>query len=149
MVDLLADKLIFRPLKEIFEFVSMPENDFLWQYGTLASARIPGASAESGSFFRSIGHFMGRRFEGTFEITEYEYCRKYGYKSLSGPISSQTLYIFDIFGGGVKISVSTHASTANLIKVNEKILQKQMKRQLKENLEMLKNVLETPVSAMI
>ena len=90
---------------------------------------------------------MGHRFEGTYEITEYEYCRRYGYKSLSGPISSQTLYTFDIYGKGAKISVSTHASVANLIKVNESILQKQMKRQLKENLEMLKGILEAPIGA--
>ena len=31
---------IYRPLKQVFAFVATPENDFQWQYGTLASTQI-------------------------------------------------------------------------------------------------------------
>ena len=142
MISLDSNKLIYRPIKEIFEFISATENDFQWQYGTLASGQITEGVARVGAFFRSIGHFMGRRMESTFEITEYEPARKYGFKSLSGPIHSQTLYTFEITGGATKINVSMQASAVNLLQVPEGMLEKQMKKQLKENLEMLKNILE-------
>lgn len=82
MINLASDKLIYRPVKEIFDFISTAENDFQWQYGTLASAQISEGVVGVGAFFRSIGHFMGHRMESTFEITDYEPARKYGLSPL-------------------------------------------------------------------
>jgi len=142
MIRFDSNKLIYRPVKEIFEFITASENDFQWQYGTLASGQISEGAARVGAFFRSIGHFMGRRMESTFEVTEYEPARKYGFKSLAGPMHSQTLYTFEVTGGGTKVNVSTQASAVHLIQAPEGILEKQMKKQLKDNLAMLKNILE-------
>src|SRR5574341_479280 len=89
MIHLNLNKLIYRPIREIFDFISTPENDFQWQYGTLASAWTSESAKRVGASFRSIGHFLGRRTESTYEITDYEPIRKYGFKSLSGPRSEQ------------------------------------------------------------
>jgi uncharacterized membrane protein len=142
MINLNMSTMIYRPIGQVFDFMSAPENDFLWQYGTLASARISEGVGNIGTFFRSIGHFMGRRVESTFEVTEYEPSKKYGFKSLSGPLHSQTSYSFEIAGGSTKITVSTQASAVNFLQVGDGILEKKMKKQLKENLAMLKNLLE-------
>jgi hypothetical protein len=85
---------------------------------------------------------MGRRTESTFEITDYEPVRKYGFKSLSGPMQSHTLYTFEMTGGGTRINVSMQANAVNIFKADEGLLEKQMKKQLKENLDMLKEILE-------
>lgn len=122
--------------------MSSPENDFQWQYGTLASARISNGAGNTGTFFRSIGHLMGRRVESTFEVTEYELNKKYGFKSLSGPLQSQTSYAFEMVEGSTKITVSTQANMVNSLQMAEGILEKQMRKQLKENLAMLKDLLE-------
>ncbi len=143
MINLASDKLIYRPVKEIFDFISTAENDFQWQYGTLASAQISEGVVGVGAFFRSIGHFMGHRMESTFEITDYEPARKYGFKSLSGPVQSHTLYTFELANGATKINVSTDASAINLFHIDEAVLAKQMKKQLREDLAMLKEILET------
>ena len=142
MINLISNKLIYRPIKQVFDFISIPENDFQWQYGTLKSAQISEGSIGVGTFFRSIGHFMGRRIEGSFEVTEYEPNKKYGFKSLSGPLHSQTSYTFELAGGGTKVNVSTQASATNVFQSDEGILEKKMKKQLKENLTLLKNILE-------
>jgi hypothetical protein len=86
---------------------------------------------------------MGRRVESTFEVTEYELNKKYGFKSLSGPLQSQTSYAFEIIEGSTKITVSTQANMVNSLQMAEGILEKQMRKQLKENLAMLKALLET------
>ena len=85
---------------------------------------------------------MGRRIQGTFEVTEYEPNKKYGFKSLSGPLHSQTLYTFELAGGGTKVNISTQASATNVFQSDEGILEKKMKKQLKENLALLKDILE-------
>ena len=143
MINLASDKLIYRPIKEIFNFISTPENDFQWQYGILESAQISEGAAKVGSFFRSIGHFMGRRIENTFEVTEYELNKKYGFKSHSGPMYSRTLYTFEIENGATKINVSTQASQVNSsLQPDGGVLEKRMKKQLKDNLTLLKDIME-------
>jgi hypothetical protein len=147
MINLNGSTLIYRPIRQIFDFMSTPENDFQWQYGTLASARISEGASNVGTFFRSIGHLMGRRILSTFEVNEYELNKKYGFKSLCGPLNSQTSYTFEIANGSTKITITTQANVVNFFQMDEAILEKKMKKQLKENLTMLKDFLEgEPVS---
>ena len=86
---------------------------------------------------------MGHRIQSTFEVTEYEPNSKYGYKSLSGPLQSYTSYAFDIAKGYTQVRLSMQANVINSMDLNENILEKKMKKQLKENLAMLKEILES------
>lgn len=86
---------------------------------------------------------MGYRSQSTYEITEYEPNRKYGFKSLSGPLQSFTTYTLNIGKGCTQIDMSLQANAVNVIDLNENVLQKKMKKQIKENLAMLKSILET------
>ncbi|HEY6072088.1 MAG TPA: hypothetical protein VIV15_01565, partial [Anaerolineales bacterium] len=90
MIDLSISTMIYRPIGQVFDFMSTPDNDFEWQYGTLASKNISEDPGRVGTQFQSVGHLMGRRNLSTFEVTEYEPNKKYGFKSLSGPLLSQT-----------------------------------------------------------
>jgi hypothetical protein len=143
MINLHMSVLVYSPVAQVFDFVSTPENDFQWQYGTLASTTLSQGGGHSGTFFRSIRHLVGRRVEGTFEVTLYEPNRKYGFKSLSGPLNSQTSYTFEMVDGSTRISLSTQARVVNSLRVDDAILEKGMKKQLKEDLAMLKALLET------
>lgn len=142
MINLSMNTIIYSPVRRVFEFVSTPENDFQWQYGTLASSRLSGGANTIGSFFRSVGHIMGRRAQGTFEVTEFEQNRKYGFKSLTGDLHSQTSYTFEIANNSTKVNVSTQANLGKSSQTDERILEKRMKKQLKENLKLLKDLLE-------
>jgi uncharacterized membrane protein len=147
MINLNTNTIIYRPVRQVFDFVSTPENDFQWQYGTLASSRLSGDVNAIGTFFRSVGHLMGERVQGTFEVTEYEPNRKYGFKSLSGPLHSQTSYTFEIANGSTQVNVLTQANIDKSSQIDERILEKKMKKQLKENLKMLKELLEEPAAS--
>jgi hypothetical protein len=142
MINLDISTIIYRPVRQVFDFVSTPENDFQWQYGTLATASLSEGVSKIGTFFRSIGHLLGRRVQGTFEVTEYELNRKYGFKSLSGPLHSQTSYTFEMANGGTRINISTRANVVDFFQMDERILGKKIKKQLKENLILLKDLLE-------
>lgn len=145
MFHLEMSTMIYRPVNQVFDFVSTPENDFQWQYGTLATARLSKGISKIGTFFRSIGHLLGRRNLSTFEVTEYEPNREYGFKSLSGPMHSQTLYTFEMADGGTRITISTRAHVANFFQMDERIFGKKIKKQLRENLILLKDLLEEKV----
>jgi uncharacterized membrane protein len=142
VINLLSSVTIYRPINQVFEFMSCSENDFQWQYGTLSSARISEGATRVGSFFRSNGHLMGRRNHSTFEITEYEANETYGFTSVSGPVDSHTVYSFGVVPDSTKIDISTQVSTLNLPGIHEGVLEKHLKKQLRENLAMLKGILE-------
>jgi Polyketide cyclase / dehydrase and lipid transport len=142
MINLISSTLIERPVKQVFDFVSTPENDFQWQYGTLATASLSKGSHTMQTFFRSIGHLLGRRNLSTFEVTEFEPNKKYGFKSLSGPFHSQTSYVCELANGNTKITISTQVNVVNFFHMDEGFLEKRMKKQLEENLAMLKDLLE-------
>jgi len=142
MINLNVSTTIYRPVRQVFDYVSMPENDFQWQYGTLATANLSDAMGAIGALFRSIGHLMGRRVLSTFEVTEYEPHTKYAFKSVSGPLNSVTCYTFEMIDGCTKVNVTTHANIVNSFHINEALLEKRMKKQLQENLTLLKTLLE-------
>ena len=143
MININSSTLIYRPIKRVFEFISTPENDFQWQYGTLASAQVTEGMAKVGTAFRSVGHLLGHRSQSTYEVTEYEPNRKYGFKSLTGPLNSFTSYTFNIAKGCTQVDMSLQANAVNLMDLNENVLEKKMKKQIKENLAILKNILES------
>ena len=142
MINIISSTHIYQPIKKVFDFISNPENDFQWQYGTLSSINTSEIVAEMGACFQTTGNFMGHRIQSTFEVTEYDLNKKYGFKSLSGPLQSYTSYSFDIARGYTQITLLTQANVVNFIELNENILEKKLKKQLKENLAMLKNLME-------
>ncbi|HET9912293.1 MAG TPA: SRPBCC family protein [Anaerolineales bacterium] len=142
MISFDLNTLIYRPLTQVFAFVATPENDFQWQYGTLASTQISAGTVGLGTLFHVVGHVMGLRIESTYEVTVFEPNKRYGFKSVSGPVASHTLYTFATTEAATKISLSTEANPGDLFKPNNAIVVKRFKKEYKENLAMLKSVLE-------
>src|SRR5689334_16160565 len=120
---------IYRPLQQVFRFVATPENDFQWQYGTLASSQISEGEIGLGTVFRTVSHVMGHRIESVFEVTEFEPNKRYGFQSQSGPMASQTLYTFEVMGGCTKINISTHIQPGELLKPDNTATEKKVKKQ--------------------
>jgi hypothetical protein len=70
-MHIISSTFIYRPIKQVFEFISIPENDFQWQYTTLASTRLSGGVG-LGTCFQSVSNFMENRIQSTYEVNEYE-----------------------------------------------------------------------------
>jgi hypothetical protein len=134
---------IYRPLQQVFAFVITPENDFHWQYGTLMSSKISEGEMALGSLFRVVGHCMGWRMESVYEVTEFEPNKRYGFKSLSGPMDLSTLYTFEILKRSTKICISAQISLGEPFKSNPMNAERTIKKEYRENLALLKEILES------
>lgn len=134
---------IYQPLGKVFSFVIKPENDFHWQYGTLMSAQISHGEIGVGGLFRVVGHFMGRRFESVYEVTELESNKKYGFRSKSNLIESYTLYTFDVIKGSTRVTAFAQIEPGSAWTSSEAVIAKTIKKQYRENLALLKDVLQT------
>ncbi len=98
-----------------------------------------------GTLFSSFGHFMGRRIQSTFEVTDFESNKSYGFKTFSGPIQLQSSYKFKTVDRGTNLVVSTQVSPGGFFKLVDPIVARVAKKQFKENLAKLKDLLETSV----
>lgn len=143
MIFINISTLILRPVWEVFDFITEPENNSQWQYGSLESVQISEGNTKPGTLFSSFGHFMGRRIQSTFEVTEFESNKSYGFKTFSGPIRLQTSYQFEAVDSGTNLVVSTQVIPDGFFKLVDPIVARAAKRQFKENLVKLKELLET------
>jgi hypothetical protein len=142
MIHFDLNTMIYRPLTQVFAFVATPENDFQWQYGTLSTAQISHGEIGMGTLFRAVGHLLGRRIDVMYEITVFEPNRRYGFQSVSGPVDSNMLYTFEMVSKGTKVAFFMQTDPKDAFKSDGAIAVKRFKKQYKENLAMLKSVLE-------
>ncbi len=145
MISININTLILRPVWEVFDFIANTENNSLWQYGSLESVQISEGGVRVGTLFSSFGHFMGRRIQSTFEVTDFESNKSYGFKTLSGPVQLQASYTFEAVDHGTNLAVSTRVSPDGFFKLVDPIVTRVAKRQFKENLAKLKDLLEARV----
>ena len=143
MITFNVSALILRPIGDVFDYVATPGNNSKWQYGSIASVQISEGKMRVGTLFSSFGHFMGRRIQSTFEVTEFEFNKNYGFKTLSGPVQMQSHYKFNAVERGTNVFVSTQANPGGFFKLVDPIVARIAKTQFKENLTVLKKLLET------
>jgi len=143
MISINAKTLILRPIWEVFDFIATPENNYKWQYGSLESVQITEGRKTIGTVFSSLGHFMGRRIQSTFQVTEFISNKNYGFKTLSGPIQLKTSYSFKAVDHGTTVVVTTQVSPDGFFKLVDPVVARVAKLQFKENLAKLKKLLET------
>jgi len=96
-----------------------------------------------GTVFSSFGHFMGRRIQSNFEVTEFEANKSYGFETISGPIQLQTSYGFEALSLGTNVIVSSLINPGGLFNLVDSVVARVTKKQFRENLTMLKELLET------
>ena len=143
MISINLTVLILRPIWEVFDFITNPANNSKWQYGSLESVQLSSGDMQVGTLFSSIGHFMGRRIQSDFEVTEFETNKSYGFETISGPIQMQTSYNFEVVDHGTNVVVSSLINPGGFFKLIDSIVAKVAKKQFKENLTTLKGLLET------
>jgi len=142
MISINISTLILRPVWEVFDFIATPENNSQWQFGSLEAVQISVGELQVGTLFSSFGHFMGRRIQSNFEVTEFETNQSYGYETISGPIQLQTSYSFEAVEHGTRVIVSSLINPGGFFKLVDPIVARVARKQFQENLTKLKEFLE-------
>jgi len=143
MISINLNALILRPVWEVFDFITNLENNPQWQYGSLESVQLSSGAMQVGTVFSSFGYFMGRRIQSDFEVTEFETNKSYGFDTISGPIQLQASYSFEALNRGTNVIVSSLINPGGFFKMVDPIVTRVARKQFKENLTRLKEILET------
>jgi uncharacterized membrane protein len=143
MVKVEVSAVINRPVEEIFEYISNPENDSQWQSGVLESNEISKGPMGVGTTTREVRKFLGREMESTFEVTEYEPNQIIKQKSTSGPMALDISMAFASVEGGTKVTLGGEGDSGGFFKLADPLVSRMAKRQLEADVANLKDLLES------
>ena len=134
---------INRPLEEVFNYVSDVGNYPEWMAHAL-EVRVdnPSAPQQSDRFVVAIKS-VGRRFETPYERTSYEADRRYTDRAVGGPIPNQRWHsAFQEVPGGTRFTRAVDVESGGLLKLLEPLQKRAVERQLRKDLQTLKEVVE-------
>ena len=142
MINLDFGVLIDRPMKDVFAFVSNPNNMSKWNSAVVSLEQVSPGAVGVGSKFKTVGEMMGRRIEGEMQITAYEPDTKCGFQVNAGPMQVNLTLSFKTVGTGTKVSLNAQGNPGGIFKLAEGVMTGQIKSMMEGNLARLKDALE-------
>jgi uncharacterized membrane protein len=134
--------LIERPPEQVFAYVSDPHKFPDWQASALeAKQESPGAMA-AGTRIREVRKFLGKRMESVVDVTVYEPGKELSFNVVSGPIPFHVRQRFEPAEGGTRVDVLIEGEPGGFFKLAEPLVVRAVGRELANNLETLKDLLE-------
>ncbi|MBL8103113.1 MAG: SRPBCC family protein [Anaerolineales bacterium] len=142
MINLDFGVLVDRPMKDVFAFVSNPNNMSQWNSAVVSLQQATPGAVGVGSKFKTVGEMMGRRIEGEMQVTAYEPDTKCGFQVNAGPMQVNLILTFKTVGTGTKVSLNAQGNPGGIFKLAEGVMAGQVKSMMEGNLARLKSVLE-------
>ncbi|MCE9644789.1 MAG: SRPBCC family protein [Chloroflexi bacterium] len=143
MINLDFSTLIDRPVKDVFTFVSNPNNMSKWNSAVVSIEQITPGTVGVGTKFKTVGEAMGRRLEGELQVQAYEPDSKCGFQLNAGPMQMNLILSLKTVGTGTKISLNVQGNPAGVFKLAEGVMTGQVKSMMEGNFAKLKSVLES------
>ena len=136
--------VIYRPLEEVFDYVSEVGHFPQWSAHTLEVRKdTAGPPQQSARFIVAIKS-VGRRFETPYERASYEANRRYTDRAVGGLVPNQRWgYTFEEVLGGTRLRRAVEAEPGGVLKLLEPLQKRAVQRQLRTDLRTLKDLLET------
>ena len=137
--------VINQPVERVFDYVSNPVNLPEWQ-GPPVEIRdlqqsTPGQLRE-GDRFTTVLQFLGRQYETPTEVSAYEPNRRLSYRGTGGPVPTQITFIFEEVPEGTRFTHTQEVEPRGLFGLAESLFEIAAKRQLRSELQILKDLLE-------
>lgn len=147
MIHAEASVEINRPVEEVFSYTSNPENFPQWAATVREvrqDARGGGPLNREGERFTAMQNALGRRFEAPFEVIDYEPNRRYAHRSREGhPVPVTMDFTFEpVSSEGTRFTPRIEADPGGFFGLVGPVLERVIRRQMRTNLETLKDLLE-------
>jgi carbon monoxide dehydrogenase subunit G len=133
---------IDRPPQEIFDFMTNPDNDKLWQESLISSEWVTEGPAGLGSKKRVVVRFMGFKLKATTEYVIWEPPERYRFKSDDSPFSVVGTTRFEPEGEGTQVTTEGQIEASGLLKLVVGIMARQAEKEDKAHFNNLKRILE-------
>ncbi len=134
---------INRPVEEVFSYAADPKHFPEWSGIILEVQQEAPGSLREGDRFTTVSKFLGRRFETPFERIGIEPNRRYTDRAAGGPVPDQAwTYTFEEVQAGTRLTRAVEGEPGGFFKLAEPLIERALKRQVRADLETLKDLLE-------
>ena len=135
--------VINRPVEEVFLYASNPENLPEWARTAVQVRRDAPEPLKAGATFTAVGEFLGRRIETAFEVVTHELNRCHSHRSTGGPFPTEWVLAFEeIVWGGTRYTQVVEGEPGRLFGLATGLLERAARRQFREDMLKLKDLLE-------
>lgn len=134
--------VIGRPIEDAWAYVIDPANNPVSQGPVIEVRRGVGVPMQVGSELEEVMEFLGRRFEVTWVVTEYEPMRRSAVRATSGPVPMHSSYLFEPVAGGTRFTMGAEMEAHGLFKLAEPVFARMVRREAASSCEVVKERLE-------
>jgi carbon monoxide dehydrogenase subunit G len=134
---------INRPPQDVFNIITDPAKQSLWQSMTELAEWSTNGSHGVGSTQRVAARFLGRRIESEIEITAWEPPHRVDYKFVNGPYPAEVSNTLQPQGEGTLLKAQSQGEMGSFFKLAEGLVARQLEKQLTTNFESLKLLMES------
>ena len=135
---------INRPVEEVFAYVSTVESQPEWATPPIEVRKDTPGPPKEGDTFTGVAKFLGRRFETPYRITSIESNRQFSYHATGGPVPDQRwTFACEEVSRGTRLTMVVEGEPGGFFRLAEPIVARALRRELRGNLETLKDVLES------
>lgn len=135
---------IDRPPQEVFDYVAEPANLPVWDSSIVHAERLDNGPMAVGSRMKGTSKILGRRFDWTTEVVEFEPPRRSSMRSVDGDLIFTVTFTTEPEGSGTRITQRVDADSGLggvFGKIADPLVQKAQARTTRANLETLGEVL--------
>lgn len=133
---------IGRPVEQVFQFVSTPENDPRWVPVSVRHEKTSPGPMAVGTTTEEDVTFMGRRMRYTWEVTEYLPPHSFAIRSLSGLLPSTIRLGLQPLGDATRLTLATETALIGPFKLAGPLMTLVGRRLFERQLRTLKGLLE-------
>jgi uncharacterized membrane protein len=143
MIEVRADRVIERPLEEVFDYMARLEELPQWLVGCRKAWSVSGDPRAAGSRVAHEDEFMGTRFETHFDVVEWVDNERMVFEAISGPMRGRSVETFEAYGDDATlVEIHVTGELSGPLKAANWIARRAAQAQLDESLDNLKELLE-------
>ena len=130
-----------RLVNVVFAYVSDLRHSAQWQEGLLEVKKLTEGPLGVGTRFAFVRTLLGRRLEASNEFVEYEPDAVVTFR-IGGPMPGEASYLFESTTEGTRLTSRISMQPRGLTRLAEPLIAASLRRQMKANLPVLKDLLE-------
>jgi uncharacterized protein YndB with AHSA1/START domain len=134
--------VVGRPIEEVFAYLTDPSKVPEWQSSALEARLETEGPMRAGSRAVETRKFLGRKLESKMDVLEYEPPKLFTIKVASGPVPFQVTNTLSETGAGTRVDAVIEGEPGGFFRLAEPLVVRAVQRELRGNLETLKDVLE-------
>lgn len=132
--------VIARPPQEVFDFLSKFDNIAVFDSSVTTSEQIGGGPVGMGTRGRGASKVMGRRFDWTVEVVEFDPPRRMVSRSVEGKLNFTVTFTLEPADGGTRVTqrIDADSGLGGIFgKIADPLVERAQGRTVRANLETL------------